>query len=108
MRDLFDRLPRFSAMMPDGDLCFQDAATLRQAVCAGLGVGLLPEIDAAEDLKSGQRVAPLGLKTMQDMAEEDVPGFYLVLPKAHRTVKANNMFCCWRQSENWAIRQSTE
>jgi LysR family transcriptional regulator, glycine cleavage system transcriptional activator len=86
-----------------GDLRFQDAATMRRATLAGLGVGLLSEIDAAEDLKSGKLVAPFGRRTMHEMPEKDVPGFYLVLPKSHRRVKAISTFCRWIESENWAI-----
>jgi LysR family glycine cleavage system transcriptional activator len=31
-----------------------------------------------------------------------VPGFYLVLPRAHRRVKTIAAFCDWITSENWA------
>jgi LysR family transcriptional regulator, glycine cleavage system transcriptional activator len=94
--------------MPDrkGDLRFQDAATLRQATCAGLGIGLLSETDAAEDLKSGKLAAPFGVDPMHAMPEADIPGFYLVLPRAHRRVKEINSFCRWIQGENWAVPQS--
>src|SRR5690606_25749794 len=35
------------------DTLFQDAATMRRAAVAGLGVGLISTIDAEEDLKLG-------------------------------------------------------
>lgn len=91
--------------VPDrpGDLRFQDAATLRQATCAGLGLGLLSEIDATEDMKSGRLVAPFGERVMRSMPESEVPGFYLVLPKAHRRVKAISTFCRWVQGESWDL-----
>lgn len=91
---------------PDGpgDLRFQDAATQRRATLAGLGVGLLSEIDAEEDLNSGKLVAPFGTQIMHQMPEPEVPGFYLVVPRAHRRVKAIAAFCAWVESEDWATR----
>ena len=87
---------------PDA-LRFQDAATMRRATLAGLGVGLLSTIDAEEDLASGKLVAPFGLDVMAGMPEAQIPGFYLVLPKAHRRVKAIAAFCDWVARENWAL-----
>lgn len=84
-----------------GDLRFQDAATLRHATWAGLGIGLISEIDAMEDVKSGRLIAPFGTGVMRAMPEQDVPGFYLVFPKAHRRVKAVSTFCRWIENENW-------
>ncbi|GLS86063.1 LysR family transcriptional regulator [Cypionkella aquatica] len=81
---------------------FQDAATMRRATLAGLGVGLLSTIDAREDLASGKLVAPFGLDVMAAMPESQIPGFYLVLPKAHRRVKPIAAFCDWMQREKWA------
>lgn len=80
---------------------FQDAATMRRATVAGLGVGLISTIDADEDLKLGKIVAPFGRGILQDMPRENVPGFYLVLPKAHRRVKAISSFCNWISQEDW-------
>ncbi|MDZ4391681.1 LysR substrate-binding domain-containing protein [Cypionkella sp.] len=87
---------------PDA-LRFQDAATMRRATLAGLGVGLLSTIDAEEDLASGKLVAPFGLDVMAGMPEAQIPGFYLVLPKAHRRVKPIAAFCDWVARENWAL-----
>lgn len=84
------------------DIRFQDAATMRRGTLAGLGIGLISTIDAAEDLKLGKLVAPFGLTVMQDMAEAEVPGFYLILPKAHRRMKTIAAFCEWIEAENWA------
>lgn len=91
-----------SAPPPDGGLRFQDAATMRRATLAGLGVGLLSSIDAEEDLASGKLVAPFGLNVMAQMPQAQIPGFYLVLPKAHRRVKTIAAFCDWVARENWA------
>ncbi|MDB5659265.1 MAG: lysR [Cypionkella sp.] len=82
---------------------FQDAATMRRATLAGLGVGLLSTIDADEDLASGKLVAPFGRDVMAAMPETQTPGFYLVLPKAHRRVKSIAAFCDWVAHENWAL-----
>lgn len=88
---------------PTGEFRFQDAATMRRATLAGLGVGLLSTIDAEEDLASGKLVAPFGLEVMAAMPQAQIPGFYLVLPKAHRRVKAIAAFCDWVAQENWAL-----
>jgi LysR family transcriptional regulator, glycine cleavage system transcriptional activator len=83
------------------DIQLADAATMRRATLAGLGVGLISTIDAAEDLKQGKLVAPFGPDVMRQMPEALVPGFYLVLPKAHRRVKTILSFCRWIEAENW-------
>lgn len=83
------------------DIRLQDAATMRRATLAGLGVGLLSTIDAVEDLTLGKLVAPFGQDVMQTMPAAEVPGFYLVLPRAHRRVKMIDGFCRWIQAENW-------
>lgn len=84
-----------------GDIRFHDAATMRRATVAGLGIGLLSTIDAEEDLKLGKIVAPFGHDVMRGMPMDQVPGFYLVLPKAHRRVKAITAFCAWVGAEDW-------
>ncbi|MES2435930.1 MAG: LysR substrate-binding domain-containing protein [Pseudomonadota bacterium] len=87
----------------DSTFRFQDAATMRRATLTGLGVGLLSTIDAEEDLASGKLTAPFGLNIMAAMPESQIPGFYLVLPKAHRRVKSIAAFCDWVARENWAM-----
>lgn len=84
------------------DIRFQDAATMRRGTLAGLGVGLISTIDAAEDLKLGKLVAPFGTAVMQGMGEAEVPGFYLILPKAHRRIAIIAAFCNWVETENWS------
>jgi LysR family glycine cleavage system transcriptional activator len=81
---------------------FQDAATMRRATLAGLGVGLISTIDAVEDLASGRLLAPFGTGAMAQMPPEQVPGFYLVVPKSHRRVKQIATFCDWVETEDWA------
>lgn len=81
-------------------LRFQDAATIRRGAVASLGVGLVSTIDAEEDLKLGRLVAPFGRDVMKGMPDAEIPGFYLVLPKAHRRVKAIATFCSWIENEN--------
>lgn len=83
------------------DIRFQDAATMRRGTLAGLGVGLISSIDAVEDLKLGKLVAPFGMEVMQDMAQAEIPGFYLILPKSHRRVKTIAAFCRWIEAEDW-------
>jgi hypothetical protein len=64
----------------DRSIGFDDAATMRRATLQGIGVGLVSVIDAEEDLKSGALVAPLGTDVLTNMNEDEVPGFYLVVP----------------------------
>lgn len=84
------------------DIRFQDAATMRRATLAGLGIGLISTIDAAEDLKLGKLVAPFGMEVMQGMSEVEIPGFYLILPKAHRRISMIAAFCKWIEAEDWS------
>jgi LysR family transcriptional regulator, glycine cleavage system transcriptional activator len=86
------------------DIQLQDAATMRRATLTGLGIGLISTIDAAEDLKLGKLVAPFGQDVMHKMPEAQVPGFYLVVPKAHRRVKTIATFCRWIEAENWHVQ----
>ncbi len=88
---------------PDGGgvLEFHDAATMRRATLSGLGIGLLSRIDALKDIEAGKLVAPLGLEALADMPIEQVPGFYLVLPRAHRRVQTVAAFCDWITSQDW-------
>jgi LysR family transcriptional regulator, glycine cleavage system transcriptional activator len=87
------------------DIRFQDAATMRRGTLAGLGIGLISIIDAVEDLKLGKLVAPFGMEVMQGMAEVEVPGFYLILPKAHRRMKTIAAFCSWLVAQDWALTE---
>jgi LysR family glycine cleavage system transcriptional activator len=91
-----------SARADKQDIRFQDAATMRRGTLAGLGVGLISTIDAIEDLKLGKLVAPLGMEVMQGMSDGNVPGFYLILPKAHRRMRTIAAFCKWIEAEDWA------
>lgn len=84
------------------DLRLQDAATMRRATLAGLGVGLLSSRDAAEELMRGTLVAPFGAEALADLPADQVPGFYLVVPKSHRRVRAIRAFCDWITREAWA------
>lgn len=84
-----------------GNIQFADAATMRRATLSGIGIGLLSRMDAVEDLAAGRLSAPLGLDALTDMPAEDVPGFYLVLPRAHRRVRVIAGFCDWLLSETW-------
>lgn len=83
------------------DIRLQDAATMRRGTLAGLGIGLLSTIDAIEDLKLGKLVAPFGMDVMQAMPASEVPGFYMILPKAHKRMKTIAAFCNWIMNEDW-------
>lgn len=103
-RTLWTRVLRHLGLeQPDlaGEIEFQDAATMRRGAISGIGVGLVSKIDALEDLKTGRLVAPLGTDILEDMNEKDIPGFYLILPKAHRRVKTVTTFCNWITAEDW-------
>ena len=76
-------------------LAFHDAATTRCATLSGMGIGLISRADAEHDILAGDLVAPLGVDALRDMPPETVPGFYLVLPRAHRRVSGIASFCDW-------------
>ena len=83
------------------ELAFHDAATMRRATHAGMGVGLVSEIDAINDLRVGDLVAPFGKDALKDLPDAQVPGFYLVLPKSHRRVAAIAKLCTWIIEQDW-------
>ncbi|WP_127103961.1 LysR substrate-binding domain-containing protein [Pararhodobacter zhoushanensis] len=83
------------------DIRFQDAATMRRATLAGLGVGLVSTIDALEDLATGSLIAPFGPDALRTMPAAQIPGFYLVVPRAHRRLKSVAAFCDWVTGEDW-------
>jgi len=84
-----------------GEIEFQDAATMRRGTISGMGVGLVSTIDAMEDIKAGHLVAPLGTDVLADMEEQDVPGFYLIVPRGHKRVKTIATFCDWISEQTW-------
>ncbi len=85
----------------DRSIGFDDAATMRRATLQGIGVGLVSVIDAEEDFRSGALVAPLGRDALTDMKPEEVPGFYLVVPKGHLRVKAVASLHRWLTQQDW-------
>ena len=74
---------------------------MRQATLQGIGVGLVSVLDAEEDLRSGALVAPVGRDAIADMRPDEVPGFYLVVPRGHLRVKAVAALRRWLTQEDW-------
>lgn len=85
-----------------GHIEIQDAATMRRGAISGMGVGLVSKIDALADIEAGRLVAPFGEDALADMNPEDIPGFYLVLPRAHKRIKIIATFCKWIESRDWS------
>ena len=83
------------------DMEFQDAATMRRVTVAGTGVGLLSYEDAVEEINLGRLVAPLGINALIGMDDNDIPGFYLLMPKAHMRVEAIAEFYRWMSAQAW-------
>ena len=81
-----------------------DAAMMRRATIAGAGVGLLSILDAAEDIRAGLVVAPFGLDALAGMPADQVPGFYLLVPRSRRRLKSVAAFCDWVTSEDWTVQ----
>ena len=98
-----DILQFLDVEVPDdaSELAFDDAATMRCATLSGLGIGLVSHADAEHDILAGDLVAPLGVDALRDMPPEKVPGFYLVLPRAHRRVSWIAGFCDWMTGQDW-------
>lgn len=86
----------------DRTIGFDDAATMRRATAQGMGVGLLSELDADEDIARGTVVAPLGRHALAGMAPQDVPGFHLVAPKSHLRVAAVAKLFRWIAQRDWS------
>jgi LysR family glycine cleavage system transcriptional activator len=85
----------------DRSIGFDDAATMRRATLQGIGIGLVSVNDAQEDLRSGALVAPIGPDALTDMKPEEIPGFYLVVPRGHLRVKAVASLHRWLVEQNW-------
>lgn len=103
-RDLWSKVLAHLGLPPlemAGEIEFQDAATMRRGSISGIGVGLISKLDALADIEAGTLVAPLGLTILDSMDEKDIPGFYLVVPRAHKRVKIINAFCNWIAAEQW-------
>ena len=98
-----DILDFLDVQVPDDapELAFHDAATMRCATLSGLGIGLIPRVDAERDILAGDLVAPLGIDVLSDMPPEKVPGFYLVLPHARRRISGIARFCDWVIGQDW-------
>ena len=98
-----DILQFLDVEVPDdaSELAFHDAATMRCATLSGMGIGLISRVDAEHDILAGDLVAPLGVDVLRDMPPEKVPGFYLVLPRAHRRASGITSFCDWVTEQNW-------
>ncbi|TIT77334.1 MAG: transcriptional regulator, partial [Mesorhizobium sp.] len=98
-----DILRHLGVELTDGDrsISFDDAATMRRAALQGIGVGLVSVIDAEEDFRSGALVAPIGRDAIADMKPEEVPGFYLVVPRGHLRVKAVAALHRWLAQQDW-------
>jgi LysR family transcriptional regulator, glycine cleavage system transcriptional activator len=84
------------------------AAMMRRATIAGTGVGLLSMLDAAEDIRAGLVVAPFGVDALAGMAVDQVPGFYLLVPRSRRRLNSVAAFCDWVTSEDWAIQSQRQ
>ncbi len=92
-----DILEFLDLQAPDdsSEMAFHDEATMRSATLSGLGVGLISRVDAERDIRAGGLVIPLGIDALCGMPPEQVPGFYLVLLRAHRRVSGVAGFYAW-------------
>lgn len=82
-------------------VAFHDAATMRRATLSGMGVGLLSHGNAEEDIRAGRLIAPFG-DALAGLPPAQVPGFYLVLPRAHRRARLVTAFRDWILGEDWS------
>jgi DNA-binding transcriptional LysR family regulator len=80
---------------------FDDAASMRRATLQGIGIGLLSEIDADVDLRAGHVVAPLGRHALSGMVPNEIPGFYLVAPRAALKVTTIARLHRWLLARDW-------
>lgn len=86
---------------PSNKIQLQDADTMRRGAISGLGIGLISQLDALDDIRKGRLVAPLGIDALVGMPDEYIPGFYAVMPRSHRRVSIVNSFWEWITLENW-------
>jgi LysR family transcriptional regulator, glycine cleavage system transcriptional activator len=86
----------------EGSIGFDDAATMRRATLQGIGIGLVSVNDFEEDERAGALVAPIGRDAIVHMKPDEIPGFYLVVPRGHLRVKAVASLHRWLISQDWA------
>jgi len=53
-------------------------------------------------------VAPFGLNALAEMPADQVPGFYLLVPRSRRRVNSVAAFCDWVAGEDWAKAGSAD
>ena len=58
-------------------------------------------LDAAEDMRAGLVVAPFGPDALSEMPADQVPGFYLLVPRSRRRLRSVAAFCNWVTGEDW-------
>lgn len=85
----------------DRSLTFDDAATMRRATQQGLGVGLLSQLDALEDIADGRLVAPLGVDALAALPPDCVPGFYLITTKTRLRARHVAALHRWLLDQVW-------
>lgn len=85
----------------DRSIGFDDAATMRRAPLQGIGIGLVSLLHAEEDLRSGALVAPLGRDVLRNMKSEEIPGFFLVVPRGHLRSKVVAALHQWLIHQDW-------
>ena len=85
----------------DGSIGFDDAASMRRATLQGIGIGLVSVHDAEAGLQSGALVAPLGRDALIGMPADQIPGFYLVMPRSHLRVKSVAALHRWLTRQDW-------
>lgn len=91
----------------DRSVSFDDAATMRRAALQGIGIGLVSLLDAEEDLNSGNLVAPLGRDALIGMPQDEIPGFYLIVPRGHLRIRGVAMLHRWLVQQQWRSRSSS-
>lgn len=91
----------------EGEISLHDADAMRSATLSGAGVGLVSVLDALRDIKAGDLVAPFGTDVLYKLPPERIPGFYLVLPRAHRRIKGVSACCEWIMREIWTDELET-
>jgi LysR family glycine cleavage system transcriptional activator len=80
---------------------FDDAATMRHATHAGMGIGLISKVDALQDIRDGKLVAPLGENVIADLPLDKVPAFYLVRPDRGQESDLAEAFIRWLLKRDW-------
>lgn len=91
------RLLGVTDVAPRNEMRMHTASAMLEATLAGLGIGLASQEDARREIELGHLVAPFGEKLLEQLPAEQMPKFYILLPKGRPRSALVETFLAWVQ-----------